>query len=108
MSAKREELLGKLEDYYRSCGWPVERARDGTVRAAGPGGVTWIGMAVVEEDLTDGLEERLVKLSEVRMPSGGERCPLELLPAEECAGELRAVLGRLRLAGRVSVYSLAA
>ena len=44
-----------------------------------------------------------------RMPQGA-LCPLELLPAEDCADELRAVLARLRLSerGHVEVYSLAA
>ncbi len=98
-----------LERYYRECGWPVERGEDGTVRARGAGGVTWIGMAVVPEDLAAaGFESRLLDLSEQRMPKGGELCPFELLPAEDCADDLRAVLGRLRLDDRVSVYSLAA
>lgn len=29
-----------LEAYYRGCGWRVSRGDDGTVRAAGLGGVT--------------------------------------------------------------------
>ncbi len=109
MDEKRQELLGHLEAYYRGCGWPVERAEDGTTRAAGPGGVTWIGMPVLPEDLaaTD-FPERLRDLSEQRMPAGGERCPFELLPAEECVAELRQLLAELRLSDRVSVYSLAA
>jgi len=43
------------------------------------------------------------------MPAG-ELCPLELLPAEECADGLRALLAELRLErrGHVEVYSLAA
>lgn len=109
MGERKQKLLGMLERYYRECGWPVARDEDGTVRASGIGGVTWIGMAVVPEDIAeDGFEERLVELSAQRMPKGGELCPLELLPAEECAADVRAVLGRLRLDERVSVYSLAA
>jgi hypothetical protein len=109
MSAKRQELLDALERYYRDFGWKVEGADDGTVRATGTGGVTWIGMAVVPEDLdAAGFGERLVELSEQRMPAGGERCPFELLPDESCAGEVRSVLADLRLSERVSVYSLAA
>jgi hypothetical protein len=111
MSARRQELLDLLEAYYRDCGWPVERRGDGTIRAAGVSGVTWIGMAVVPEDLVSPeFEARLIDLSEQRMPEGGELCPFELLPAEECAEELRGVLARLRLddRGHIAVYSLAA
>ena len=110
MSERKQELSGRLEACYRGFGGRVERADDGTVRAAGPGGVTWIGLAVVPEDLAAAdFEARLLALSEQRMPHG-ELCPLELLPADECAGDLRAVLERLRLSerGHVGVYSLAA
>ena len=110
MSERKRELIGRLEAYYRGFGWRVERAEDGTVRAAGPGGVTWIGLAVVPEDLVAaGFETRLLVLSEQRMPHG-ELCPLELLPADDRAGDLRLVLERLRLSerGHVGVYSLAA
>ncbi len=110
MSEKRRELTEALERYYRDCGWKVERAEDGTVRASGIGGVTWIGLPVVAQDLVaEGFEERLVELAEQRMPQGA-LCPLELLPAEDCADDLRAVLVRLRLSerGHVEVYSLAA
>jgi len=110
MSSVKQRLVVQLEAYYRSCGWRVDRGEDGTVRASGPGGVTWIGLAVVPEDLAArDFEERLIELSEQRMPRG-ERCPFELLPAAECAEELRATLTRLRLAerGHVAVYSLAA
>jgi len=110
MSERREELRGLLETYYRGAGWKVARHEDGTVRAAGIGGVTWIGLAVVPEDLGDPtFEPLLATLAEERMPKG-ERCPLELLPAEECADELRLLLDRLRLdrRGHVEVYSLAA
>ncbi len=110
MNARREDLIQALEGYYRSSGWNVARADDGTVRAVGPGGVTWIGLPVVPEDLAaEDFEERLLALSEQRMPRG-ELCPFELLPAEECATELRCALERLRLTerGHVAVYSLAA
>lgn len=97
-----------LEGYYRSCGWPVERADDTTVRARGAGGVTWIGLAVMPEDIAaEGFELRLRELSSERMPGGGERCPLELLPAAECAQELRERLIELGLNELISVYSLA-
>ncbi len=111
MSVRKQELVAVLERYYREAGWRVERAEDGTVRAVGPGGVTWIGMAVVPEDLAiAGFEQRLVELSQQRMPDGRELCPLELLPDAACAHELRALLARLRLdeQGHVEVYSLAA
>jgi len=111
MSERRQELLDELERHYQGCGWKAEQAGDGTVRAAGPGGVTWIGLPVVPEDLgDDGLTERLLDLADQRMPSGRERCPLEILPDPACADELRALLDRLRLRerGHVEVYSLAA
>lgn len=110
MSATRQELLDTLANHYRNCGWKVEHAPDGTVRATGPGGVTWIGLPVVAGDLEEPrFEQLLLDSSEERMPQG-ERCPLELLPAAECAAELDSRLERLRLAdrGHVAVYSLAA
>ena len=109
MNATRDDLLGHLEAYYRSCGWPVEHASDGTLRARGAGGVTWIGLVVMPEDIAAGdLAAWLRELSGERMPGGGERCPLELLPAAECAEELRALLAELGLSELVSVYSFAA
>lgn len=111
MSPGRQELLDTLERHYRSCGWKVESADDGTVRAAGPGGVTWIGLPVTPEDLSsESFDAQLVELAEQRMPRGGELCPFELLPAVECADDLREALARLRLdaRGNVAVYSLAA
>ena len=108
MEARKQELLDELERYYRGCGWKVERAADGTVRAAGTGGVTWIGMAVVAADLADdAFGPRLVELSDVREIDGA-RCPFELLPDPECVGDVRSLLERLRLADRVSIYALAA
>ena len=57
----------------------------------------------------DSRADRLRALGEERMPAG-ERCPLELLPAAECAPQLRSLLAELRLddAGHVEVYSLVA
>jgi len=110
MSKKRRKLTEALERYYRGCGFPVERCDDGSLRARGVGGVTWIGLAVMPDDLTDAsFGERLLSLADERMPAG-ERCPLELLPADECADDLRALLTELRLErrGHVEVYSLAA
>lgn len=110
MSETRQRLVEQLEAYYRGCGWSVQRSADGTVRASGPGGVTWIGLAVTADDLAhEGFDQRLIALSDERMPRG-ELCPFELLPEQECADELRATLARLRLdaRGHVAVYSLAA
>lgn len=112
MSARREELLDVLEGIYRGgdvWGEP-SRADDGTLRVPDSGGVTWIAMAVVPEDLDDdGLRDRLVALSGEHMPSpDGRRCVLELLPAKECESDVQALLRELRLDERVSVYSLAA
>lgn len=110
MSEQRTELRNALELYYRSCGWKVEHAGDGTIRASGIGGVTWIGLPVVATDLaSESFEAQLLELADQRMPQGA-LCPLELLPAEDCADDLRAVLDRLRLTnrGHVDIYSLAA
>jgi len=110
MDALRADLVAHLEAYYRGCGWKVERADDGTVRAAGVGGVTWIGLPVVADDLADPrFGQRLLTLADERMPAG-QLCPLELLPAHDCAEELRSLLDELRLGdrGHVEVYRLAA
>lgn len=108
MDSDREQLLSHLERYYRDGGWPVSRDED-LVLAAGPGGVTWIGAAVVREDLEAGeLAERLSELAERRMPKTGALCPLELLPADGCADDLQAVLEDTGLARRnhIAVYAL--
>lgn len=110
MSVRKQELQAALESYYRDCGWKAERLDDGTIRATGIGGVTWIGLPVTRDDLDhDEFETRLLALSDERMPAG-ELCPLELLPDEDCDQDLRLLLGRLGLAQRthVQVYSLAA
>lgn len=111
MNETRSELLGQLEGYYRGCGWPVRRAEDHVLEAAGPGGVTWHGIAVVDEDASDSaaLDARLRDLGERRMPAGGELCPLDILPAAGCEAELAEALDRTGLSARphVSVYGLA-
>ncbi len=109
MSVTRDELIAALEEYYRSCGLRPERAPDGTVRARGFGGVTWIGLPVSAEDLDDaGFEARLVDLGGERMTTG-ELCPLELLPAPECAERLYSMLERVGLGehGNVQLYAAA-
>ena len=109
VSVTRDELFAALEEYYRSCGLRPERAPDGTVRARGFGGVTWIGLPVSGEDLDDaGFEARLIKLGDEKMPTG-ELCPLELLPSPDCAERLYALLERVGLGerGNVEVYAAA-
>ena len=110
MDDRRQELLDELESHYRSRGWKVERASDGTVRAAGIGGVTWIGLAVLPEDLASpSFDETLLELGSQHMPRG-ELCPLELLPDPACADDVRRAVSRLRLGerGHVEIYSVAA
>jgi hypothetical protein len=114
MSETREELLAVLEEFYRRglvWGEPW-RPGDGTVRVSDGGGVTWIATAVVADDLADGGEafrERLLGLCAEHMPPpDGRRCVVELLPAQECAGGVAAILRELRLEERVGVYSPAA
>lgn len=108
MATSRLELEALLEQHYRSAGWKVGRADDGTVRATGLGGVTWIGLPIVPEDLDESFEARLLALSAEHMPHG-QLCPLELLPATECAERVRGLVDRLRLRdrGNLEVYSLA-
>ena len=109
MSVTRDELIAALEEYYRSCGLRPERAPDGTVRARGFGGVTWIGLPVSGEDFDDaGFEARLVALGDERMPTG-ELCPLEMLPSPDCAERLYGILERVGLGerGNVEVYAAA-
>lgn len=104
------DLLDRLSAHYRSSGWKVERAEDGTLRAAGPGGVTWVGTAVRPDDVaSDELEDRLTKLADQRMPQSGELCPLDVVVAEDAESGLRGLLDRTGLSARphVSVYSLA-
>jgi len=111
MEGERRHLAGSLEDHYRSQGWPVEEAEDGILLASGPGGVTWLGAAVVRADLaSEAFAERLVDLASRRMNGAAELCPLDLLAAPECEGELRLLLDRLGLSRRshVSLYSRAA
>jgi hypothetical protein len=104
----RDRLRKLLEDHYACCGFRVEDGADGVVLGHGFGGVTWIGLAVVGGDLKDpAFAERLRTLSDERMPTG-ERCPLEILPEEECAEALTALLDELHLSehGHVEVYSI--
>ncbi len=112
MNEARHVLASQLEAYYRSCGWRVRRADDGTLEADGTGGVTWHGAAIVAEDIqgTTALDARLVELANRRMPGGGELCPLDLLPDPEAEAGLREALERTRLSHRphVSVYELSA
>ena len=111
MSERKQELLAALERVYRDSGWKVASAEDGTLRATGPGGVTWIGLAVVAADLADStFPERLLALADSWMPNGRELCPLDVLPDAACAAELREILADLRLTDRAhdEVYSTAA
>ena len=111
MSARREELLAVLEGLYRrgSVWGEPSRSDDGTVRVPDCGGVTWIALAVVPEDLADpAFPERLRDLSSRRMPDDGRLSPLELLPAEECRAGVEELLRELHLDERVGVYALAA
>jgi hypothetical protein len=108
---EREELLDHLETHYRASGWSVSERDGETVRAVGPGGVIWIGMAIVANDLERAdLDERLLALSDERMRDGRVVCPFELLPAPGCGEALQQRLRDLRVAdrGHVTVYSLAA
>lgn len=110
MEDDRRDLTEMLEAHYRDSGWSVKRAPDGTLYANGPGGVTWIGAAILPVDLEDeAIAERLRRMAEQRMDAGGELCPLELLPSPECEQELRMLLGQIGMAERsnVDVYSLA-
>jgi len=107
----REKLNRRLEEHYRGQGWPVVRSDDGVLHASGPGGVTWLGAAIVEEDLAaENIGKRIVELAERRMPKGGELCPLDLLASEDSESGLRELLERTGLSARphVSVYSEAA
>ncbi len=106
----RDELLGVLEEHYRTgtvWGTP-SRGDDGSVRVLDCLGVEWAALAVLPEDLADpAFPERLVELANRTMPGDGRRCELELLPAEECLGAVEALLRELRLEERVSVYARA-
>ena len=107
----RSELLDRLEAHYRESGWAVRERDEQTVRAIGPGGVVWIGMAVVADDLTGTeLDDRFLALSDERMDGGRVVCPFEVLPAPDCADAVRDRLRELRVAdrGHVTVYSVAA
>lgn len=112
MLETRNQLRDRLESHYRSYGWAVTHRPDGTLEAAGPGGVNWYAAAIIAEDLSqpDLLDERLAALATTRMPEGGELCPLELIATADCEAGLRAALDRTGLSARphVSVYALSA
>ena len=111
METGRRELIRTLEEHYRSSGWRVKRDDDRTLLADGPGGVTWIGTAVISSDLEEeDVEERFKDLADRRMETGNELCPFELLPSAECRDDLNVLLERIGIAdrGNVAVYSLAA
>lgn len=75
MAETRLRPLSELERTDASCGREVERSEDGTPRATGPGGGSWIGLAVVPEDLeNEAFEERRRPLSE-HVPCVGRRAP---------------------------------
>ena len=95
-------------EHYGRCGFDADVAPDGTVRAVGLGGVEWIGLVIVREDVPQ-VAERLVALSRERMPTG-QFCALELLPDADCERDVRDVLRRtgIRDWRYVEVYSLAA
>jgi hypothetical protein len=111
MSPHASDLLARLEVYYRRAGWPVRRADAETLEATGPGGVLWLGTAVIDDELeSEQLEERILGLADRRMPGGGELCPLDVVVAEGSEGRLRELLARLGLADcpHISVLSPAA
>lgn len=111
VSDPRRKLTTMLHDHYRAGGRSVKQSAQGLLEVSGPGGVTWIGRAVVGEDFhSDGFEAEIVELADRRMPAGGELCPLDLLPDASCEPQLRELLERTGLDRRphVSVYSLAA
>jgi hypothetical protein len=107
----RSELLDRLERHYRDSGYVVRERDDRTVRAVGPGGVVWIGLALTGDDLgAADLDSTLLALSDERMENGRIVCPFEILPAPDCAEAVNDRLRTLRVAdrGHVTVYSLAA
>jgi len=109
MSEARDRLRHQLAAHYRGYGWAVTHWQDGTLQAAGPGGVNWHAAAILAEDLAEPtlLDERLLTLATTRMPEGGELCPLELIADAGCEEGLCAALDRTGLSARphVSVYS---
>lgn len=108
---RREELTQALERLYRNGGmWGTPRREpDGTVRVEDVGGVTWIGIAVLPEDVHDeGFRSRLLQISGKTMPDSHWRCPVELMPDPACQHELERVLRELRLEDAVDVYQTAA
>src|SRR6266508_1404318 len=99
MSERREELLAALEAVYRrgSVWGEPSRADDGSVRVSDSGGVTWIGLAVMPEDLEDpAFADRLRDFASQRMPSDGRG--LTLRPTARRARQ-RLLARRLSLVG---------
>lgn len=100
-----------LERHYRegSLWREPRREADGTIRVEDYGGVTWIGVAVVPEDIRDdGFHRRLRELAGQRMPGSHWRCPVELMPDPSCQLEVERLLRELRLEDAVDVYQTAA
>jgi hypothetical protein len=111
VTSRRAQLIETLEEHYRRgtlWGEP-RREPDGTVRVEDFGGVTWIGVAVLPEDLErDDFRARLAELAEARMTGTHWRCPIELMPDPSCVGDLERLLRDLRLEDRIDVYQTAA
>lgn len=111
VDGRREELLQALERVYASGSvWGTPRREpDGTVRVEDVGGVTWIGIAVLAEDVHDrSFQARLGDYAGRTMPGTHWRCPVELMPEPSCQHELERVLRELRLEDAVDVYQTAA
>ena len=110
MEDPRTDLTETLRTLYKRGGMKVTSS-NGLLEAAGPGGVTWIGRAVVREDFdAEEFEAEIIELAGRRMERGGELCPLDLLPDAACESELRDLLRRTGLDQRphVAVYTAAA
>lgn len=111
MDARREQLLQTLERHYRAGSlWrEPRRADDGTVRVEDCGGVTWIGVAVVSEDVEDdAFHRQLRELAGQYMPETHWRCPVELMPEPDCQHDVERLLRALRLEDAIDVYQTAA
>lgn len=111
VESERSALLSLLERQYRQSGWSSRRGDNDVIRAVGPGGVTWFGMAILPQDLADrGLVGRIRELADQRMPRGGELCVLDLLPSAECHDEVDRLLDAAGLGSRnnISLYALPA
>lgn len=109
MDEERADLTSQLEAHYRRAGWVVNPgAEPDTLEATGPGGVDWVGTALLGAELdSPHMEERLRRLADRRMPSG-EICPLDLVTSASDRAGVDDLLRRLRLGHlrHISVYSL--